>query len=400
MRSDDSLFRAAKYIIIMFSLFVFISFCYAVITKTYNGDFLGFKVSISFGWLVLNLFISVLPFYFLFLIYKRFKNKEIRKSVRFRYPYVEILFYLLFFWQLFLIISFGVGKMTAGVYSAPSFLLPVIQVSNRLSLGFIYSILVFRTDKIRKIILFTTMMIILSLSKFSIGIFLLIGLVLFVKYNSKCFYILKRYKILLIVGLLFSSVLVKSLYIYRNSLRGVSTEYDNTNILTGVLVGRLSSFANSAQIFESPGVFFISAQQLEYFYFQKQALGGFLSGKFLPRDTPESIMINSKHGENIKNVSYMTGTQGNLIFSLFKSPLLLLLNVCSILFLVFLTFRTTRLMGIEQANELALVLLVNPMASGVANEFSSAFFTPIVIWIYLLFVSAFISINKQKTEII
>ncbi|MBN2828362.1 MAG: oligosaccharide repeat unit polymerase, partial [Tissierellales bacterium] len=247
---DISNYKPAKAIVILFASFVLISYCYAIITGTYNGDFIGFPVHLPNILLLINLLLCLVPFYVIWLIFKRFKKRRVNKSIPVKLKYVEALFYLLFVWQLFLILVFKVGKMESGVYSAPPLLTPLIQVSNRISLIFLYALLSLSTKSNLKFFFLTFLMIVLSLSKASLGGFLFISLVVLIKYFDWLISFTTRNKLFVILAFMVFPFFVEFAYQLRSSLRGTGLDKENKNIITGVLIGRLSSFSNSAQLFE------------------------------------------------------------------------------------------------------------------------------------------------------
>ncbi len=124
-----------------------------------------------------------------------------------------------------------------------------------------------------------------------------------------------------------------------------------------------------------------------------------MSSKFLPGKTPEKMLIESKFGEEVSTSSYMTGTQGNLILSFLKSPYIFLINLTSIFILINLTFKTIRLLKIPNVNEISLLITIYPVMSGVANEYATLFFTPLLIGILCLIINAMVYIQKKKPTI-
>ncbi|RKD90774.1 oligosaccharide repeat unit polymerase [Mangrovibacterium diazotrophicum] len=394
--SEYPLYKPAKALVLLFASFAIISYIYAIITGTYNGDFIGFPVHLSNFLLSINLIISLIPFSFIWYIYKKFKKKKVNKTIPINLKFIEALFYLFFIWQLFMILLFKVGKMGSDVYTAPPFLTPLIQITNRISLTFLYAVLSLSSKNNIKYIFITFLMILLSLSKASLGGFLFISLVALIKYYDLFINFAKKNKLAVFLIFLIFPFFVETAYQIRSNLRGTGFDAENRNLMTGVLVGRLSSFPNSAQLFEQPGIFLIGLKDIEPFYFQKQAFGGLISGKFLPNKTPENMLIESKVGGKVSNSSYMTGTQGNLILSFLKSPSIFLLNLLSIVFLLVLTFKTVRLLKIQAANEISLLIAIYPVMSGVANEYAALFFTPFLIGLLCLIVNAIAKLQTRN----
>jgi hypothetical protein len=75
------------------------------------------------------------------------------------------------------------------------------------------------------------------------------------------------------------------------------------------------------------------------------------------------------------NVTYMAGTQGNLYISLFHSIPTFILNIFTIVFYIFSTFYLFRLLRFKYSNELAFMLLLYVLMSGVSNEYAFLVFS-------------------------
>lgn len=120
----------------------------------------------------------------------------------------------------------------------------------------------------------------------------------------------------------------------------------------------------------------------------------------MPADRPEKMLFrfyteNTIYEED--NISYMAGTNGNLYISLFHSFPIFILNFITVFAYIFFTFYFFRLLRFDYAHELAFMLLLYVLMSGVSNEFAFLIFSIFVFVLLFLFVNFFLGI---KTRII
>ena len=194
--------------------------------------------------------------------------------------------------------------------------------------------------------------------------------------------------------LVVTPLFISFLFEIRSELRNQEKEnLSPTEFVFGRLIGRFSSFSNSAIILQNSSYFFINAQTLDDYYFQKQALGGVLSQNLIPKNRPESMLYQLYGFSEIDNISYMCGTQGNLYISLMKSFKTLIINVISILTMIFLTFYLARKLRFVYKNEFAFILLSYVLLSGVANEYL------FLVYSLFVFVVMFVVLNSLKNNI-
>jgi hypothetical protein len=395
----DSYYKAARLCLWMFISFVFISFLYVIITKTYNGDFYGIPVRISIDLLIFNLLLSIAPYFFTWFIYIYFKQKKTRQFISVPVRFWGIFMLAIILWNIFITINYGVGIMGKPIYDAPSGIRLIIQILNRIDYlygSLLYILLVDKKNKTQ--ILFVLLMILLAYLRAGLGIFLYLGLVYILKYYDEIISFTKRRIILVVFIIIIFPVTVSYLYSLRTSLRTNQERraYSSEKIITGRLIGRLSSYSNSAMVLQEKKYFISNIDYLKNFYYEQQAIAGIFGVGFMPDKRPEYLLINV-HGGDIVNSSFMVGIPGNCYIAGFKSPVILLVNLVFTILMIICVFSVMSYFNIIFAAEFALILLLYPLTSGVSNEFSKLAFSLFVFFIIFV-VSRFfiIYLNKNK----
>ena len=391
---NDSGYKSIQIVIYLFGMFAVISLIYTLLTKSYNGDFIDRQARLGLFLLLINLVLTLIPIYLLWKCYLFFKKIEIRNIVPVPLKIFEYFVLVLLLLNLIVTIAFGVGKAAAEFYEAPPLIKPFIQILNRVDFVYI-SLLYILLSKNRMAIIRTSILIIaISILKASIGIFLFVFLVFGLKYYSQIrAFVRNRKKIILVVLIIFP-FFIQSLYEIRDQIRAddkFKQEFTVPKFFFGKLTGRLSSFSNSAIIMQEALYFSVKSKTLDDYYFQKQALGGVLGAGFLPNERPEFIMIKILDGSPNKRVAFMCGTQGNLMISALKSLRVFLMNILTIAIMILLTFWFIRLLGFDYSTEFAIILLIYPLTSGVANEFAMVAFTSLFLVILFLLINAGLS---------
>ncbi|MRX67932.1 hypothetical protein SAMN06265349_105308 [Flavobacterium resistens] len=395
MISDYNSQKSVKHLYFFFIITSFTSFLYAVFKGRLNGDFLGVEVVLPFWLLVINLLFTILPFIVTWKIYLYFKKKKINKCITMPVRFFEIFLIFLIIWNVAVTLIYGVGVLAAPPYEAPPIIKPIIQIMNRFNYfygAFIYILLVPKKNKFQ--FLLVILLLVLAYLRAGLGVLLYFGMLFYIKYFVEVNLFFKKQKIIILILLFFFPIVVNGLYELRSILRGQETEETYSDPILGVLMGRLSSFSDSAFIMQEAPVFFISAQELDPLYFQKQALGGVLSLDYMPAHRPETMLFKFYYENSEDNVAYMAGTQGNLYLSLFKSPLVLVLNILTIFLYIISTFIVFRMLRFEYANELAFMLLLYVLMSGVSNEYAFLIFS-IFVYVVLFMVVNFLNFKKK-----
>ena len=116
---------------LLFGAFAVGSYGYCLATGSYNGDFFGVDVTLSPVALTVILALALLPFAVAWRIFVAVRTG--RPGLEVEVPILPflVLLAMLFVWQGFVSLAYGVGVMMQEVYSAPAAIQPLIQVTNR-----------------------------------------------------------------------------------------------------------------------------------------------------------------------------------------------------------------------------------------------------------------------------
>lgn len=155
--------------------------------------------------------------------------------------------------------------------------------------------------------------------------------------------------------------------------------------MAGKLVGRLSSFSNTAILIDKGIYYYIIAQDFDTFFYQKNMLIMINGSVFSKKDVPEKVLIEN----GPENASFMLGTSGILIFSLYKSTTSFFINLFSIIIICILVFKILKTINFSMNNEYAFFILLGPVLSGVGLEYFACLLNAIILFITLLFFRAF-----------
>lgn len=383
-----------KHIFLLFILAPVISYLYAIFKGKLNGDFLGVEVLIPNWLLLINLIFSLIPLTFVWKLFEFYKKKQIKKSHNIPIVFLGTFLTILIIWNIYITIYFGVGVMAAPPYEAPNNIKIVIQILNRFNYMygvFLYIMVVPKKNKFQFILVILLM--IASYLRAGLGVILYLTMIYYLKYFEEIKLFIKRYLLIVFGFLMLMPFLISNLYNIRSTLRKQSDQEISEDIILGVLIGRLSSFSDSAFILQEAPYFILSSQDLDNLYFQKQALGGVISVNLMPEIRPEKMLFKFYNENSNESISYMAGTQGNLYISLFKSINVFLLNLVNIIIYMVLTFKVFRMLKFNFSNELALILLLYVTMSGVSNEYAFLIFSIFV------FISLFYMVNNLKKSI-
>jgi hypothetical protein len=290
-------------------------------------------------------------------------------------------------------VIYGVGKMGREIYEAPKGIKLFIQILLRFnpSFGvFLYSIMTCKGNKF-KILLFM-LLIIMSLLKGSLGVFPSIGIFMIIQYYDKIKLFIRKYLLIMVVIIVMFPTIIRSLYTFREYLRsGKRTEsyskIEAGKIVTGVLIGRLSSFSNSAIIMERKTTMIRLMQDFSSMQYIKESLtsiyGGFIDNKKIAYT---NIMLESQ-GVHTRISSFMLGTQGVLLLSLYQSMAMFLINLGVKLSFIILTFNLTMMINNEKIKVLLFSSFCSTVLSGVGREYMSCLITVIIYLGLFLFVN-------------
>ena len=104
------------------------------------------------------------------------------------------------------------------------------------------------------------------------------------------------------------------------------------------------------------------------------------SAKFGKEKSPEQILKE----DTPENVSFMLGTIGILIFSLYSSPVTLIINIIAIILICFSVFTIIRRINFSMNLEFGFLILSGPCVSGVSIEFFNCLLVCIIMFFTLL----------------
>jgi hypothetical protein len=364
--------KGAKLVLKLFLISSILSYLYSLFTHQYGGDFLYEDVTISFIMLTLALIINLIPYYVLWVCYLNFKNSsegffKIKVSV----DLIQIITYLFFAYTILVTILFGVGKMEADIYDAPSGVKFLIQIMNRISFLYVALFSILISKGVFYDVLAVLMILIVGYLISGLGSLLYVFCVFIVKYYSYLLIFYKRFKFIIVVILILFPVIINNLYEFRDTLRNSeSKEISSIDLVFGKLAGRLSSFPNTAVIIQEPISLILVTISLEDYYYQKQAWRALVGGDYReqkPEYLMKGIFRNGDNGD--VNSSFMTSTSGNLIISFIKSPLIFLLNIINVFLFIYIIFKILCWLKFEKSAEYAFIMTIYPVTSGVASEY-------------------------------
>jgi putative membrane protein len=395
-------YKAIRFIFYINIFYVIISYIYALATQEYNGDFLNVPVRLNTTILSVIFLLCLIPYWIQWRIYKYFKNKKnTLKKVYINTKLIELFVFFLLLAHIFIIVVFGVNRVGATPYQAPDSIKLFIQILLRFDvvLWGSFLILLLPKSKLKTSLSVAFLMTLIGILKGSFGIVNTITLLFIIKYYRTFISFIKRRIPLVIIAAFLFPTLVEFAYTQRDLIRNVQYEEEKLEpgrLITGKLVGRLSSFSNAAFLIDDAPKYILMAQGFDNYFYQKGMLisidaatygkGNYSPEKYLKPNTPDGI-------------SFMLGTTGILIFSLYKSPLVLVNNMISILIISLLIYLIFRRVNFNYNIELPYVLLLYPTLSGVSSEYSFILLTLVVFFITLLFLSLLNKLYKNESKI-
>ena len=368
---------------------VVVGFLYSICFNCYNGDFLNYPVMAHPIIVCLNFILSLCPFFLVKYIYAKIRRINRTRFLRVPTRFIQIFAFVIIIFHLITSLLFDVGKAGSGGYSAPSFLVPIIQISLRLPYLLWGGIAVLVSHKRRIVLLYLSLIVLVSLSKAFFAIFITVFFLYFLKYPDDIRGIFKKYKIPIILLFFVIPNILGFLYNIRNELRGndVKENYSAVEMVAGKFIGRLSSISDSAYLLENALTFIPTTTQFDNFFFQRNMLRVF-KGDWGTPITPEEILY--KRGEiysesySEKKSSFMLGTQGILIYSLFKSFTSLFINLITIILVIFLILNIFSNIKVYNSLNFGLLLAIGPITSGVSSEFSSVLISSVLLFVIVL----------------
>lgn len=402
MERNTDAYKSIRFIFFINIFYVTISYIYALTTQEYNGDFLNVPVRLNTTILSIIFILCLIPYWVQWKLYKHFKNKKnILKKIYINTRIIEPFVFLLLLAHIFIIIVFGVNRVGAPPYQAPAFIKLFIQILLRFDvvLWGSFLILLLPKSKLKTSLLVAFLMTLIGLLKGSFGIINTIGLLFIIKYyRTFVSFIKRRFPIVIAAAFLFPS-LIEFAYTQRDLIRNVQYEEDKLEpgrLITGKLVGRLSSFSNTAFLVDDAPKYIIMAQYFDPYFYQKSMLIA-ISTAYAKGDkySPERhLKPNTPDG-----ISFMLGTTGILIFSLYKSPSIFITNIISLFVISLLMYWILQRVKFDYNIELSFILLLPPTLSGVSSEYFFILLTLVVFFITLLFLSLLNKLYKNESKI-
>lgn len=238
-KNEKNAVKAAKLFIGLYFLFTFISYLFTLFTHYYNGDFLMQKCVLDFPLLTLNFILTIIPYFFIYYLYKYFKTKYRPKHyIPESSKIIENITIILNIIYLFLVWKYSIGKAFADVYSAPPAITLFIQILLRFNpttwLGF--SFFISRSKK--KCMLFSFLLIFNAILTGYFGVFLALIFMTILKYNSYWIPFIKKHYIALIFVIFASSPIIEFGYNLRDTIRGTESNVSNLDGTT-LLIGKV-----------------------------------------------------------------------------------------------------------------------------------------------------------------
>jgi hypothetical protein len=334
-----------------------------LVTGRYTGDFIGVPPRISGAVLFLNFLYTLAPLIVLYLMYRHYARRTTQRGITVPVRALQAYLIIALLFSILVSLRYGVGNMTSdGTYSVPMALRLIIVFTNRLDPYFgtyLYSVIVPPKNKLKY--LFMLLLIVLSLTRASLNAFVLIAMVNILIYNRGNYlkFIKKRIFLLLLVMAL-APLAVSRLYDFRENLRGSSfstANFSPATLIFGKLIGRLSSYTNSALLLERKDTIISRVREnITLFEFPLEAS---------PFPRPFSIfryahVLVGRTG----NVFLSPGTSGIMTIGFYHSPLTLCINLITVWALLSLAFKLSKILRYPKITELWFLFLCAPVVEG------------------------------------
>jgi hypothetical protein len=390
--------KAGTIIFFIYVCFITMNYFYVLLQGTYACDFLSLKPKLSHGELFINFIFTIIPLLVLFHIYRHNNIKTNKHLVKIPIRLFRIFLLFLLPFDILTAFIYGVGKLGAENYQAPFAFKIIIVLANRFDAYFgtyLYTIVAPKRDKLK--ILLILLLIVLSLVRASLGVFVaLLILYILTHYNGDLIRFIKKRFVLIIIGLIFLPMATFQLYELRSQLRGSSSIVKDLSVIElvfGKLIGRLSSYSNSAVIME-----------------RKDKITQITRDKFTPFQLPvESLPLplfsfsESQYGHIIQETGgkyapltfLSTGTQGSILIGFYQSPVAFIINIMTLLFFICTIFYLASLLHYHKVSELVFMLLCPIVMGGGGKIFMGLMLYQAAYILLFLFLSFISKYNKQ-----
>lgn len=361
------------------------SLIYCVLLGQFNGDFFPRPVYLSAGILLVVLVACLFPFVGAWKLAGIFDRIPPRRV--FRTSQRALLIFLLagFAAHIAATLLFGVGVMDSETYQAPSLIMPFIQILNRIDPFYLGAFFILATRKHAPTdLLAIGLMLTIGFLRAGIGAFNYIVIAMCIKYSVELMILFRRAPWLILAAGAALPATINALYEFRGRLRGdMQLDLSIWELLFGRFIGRLSAFSNVAYIQQNSQSFQWASSALEPLYYIKQGLVSLLGSGFMPAITPERLLIaGTESYEGYSN--FMAGIPGNLLMAWYVSPWVAALNLVTMIGSVAAILWLSRYLGNGMSRAFGMGMLLYPLTSGVANEFSMLLLNTIVFLLFMI----------------
>jgi hypothetical protein len=296
---------------------------------------------------------------------------------------------------------YGVGKMGKEGYSNNVSL--VIRVINlivnrfdvRMGLA-LYLLNARKGDKLKYILLI--FIVILSFARLSLGYIAYLPFLFIVcYYKGRLFKIIKKWVLPIVVLIALTPTLALSLYSIRSELRGSNAvNYTMGQVVFGRLVGRLSSFSNSARVIELKPKIINLTGYISPWSFLREAL-------FIPLPKQQigyGNVLTESFGDHTRLWSYMNGMPGALFISYYHSLGALVIHIATQLTLIIMPFFLANLIQSRRINELVFMTMCSSVVAGDAFSFSKIsvnILTYLLLFLFINFMAQWTPVRYRQT---
>lgn len=366
----DTYYKHIRPVVAIYFLSIIVSYLYAVTTGKYNGDFFKHEVTLSSFVLFIIFIFSALPFFYLWRRYRYYKRNRREGRIQVKTAYIES---IAIFFVTIRILIFSLFQTEGEGPSRLGWIMTILETFNPFVFFCIYFI---RSTKYSKFVI-AALFLIESYVRHSLNGVYSCGILFLFCYYSQIKQFIKKHIVFSCLILISLPVLISNLYTLRASLRGGDAnfrEMKNSDMIAGVLAGRLSSYSNAAFLVEDAINTYMYAQDLPALFFQSRIMDVY-GIHIIPYSNPfpEKYLYVRSQNESAESqnnsISYMVGTPGILMMSFLRSPWVCLLNILTILLFIEISFRLVVPLNLPFACELTVILLLYPILSGVSVEF-------------------------------
>jgi hypothetical protein len=303
-------------------------------------------------------------------------------------------------WNIIVTYRFGVGLLGAEIYRAPRVIKLFIQILSRFDplIGVFLYIIISSNKKSKFIsIILVLLLFFLHLLRRSFALFPLIVFFFIVIYGDYLYHFIRRKIFLLVFILIFITpylpLIVANLYDFRSELRGLegrsmAATTPGEVIIFGILLGRLSSYSNSAIIMErKAGMTRIIKENFSVFQIIKEAGRAIAMFGSRHEDMWYGNLMLESIGNNTRVTTLTNGTQGVIMYGYYHSGLAFIINILTLLFITMLTFHIALLISYHKIKELYFMLFCYTAVGGGAQYFLSRLVS------LLMFLSLFLCLS-------